>query len=307
MKIAIIYTELEWSEKTFNEYLNKLGHQSKLFEISLTNINDLLDFKPDLVLNRVYASKVGVKTKLIGKVLMILHTLEKNGIHCINSSDASCYDYSKKLAADRMKQTSTPTPETLFINELTNDSKEFITSFIENHGFPIILKPNTGGRGTRLHLLSSFEEIYTTLEKVFSLEERKLYNNGYIIQEFIKPVRNHDCRIAIINGEFAFSYARSLVSFNGESPWIASVANGSTMFEYLPSEEEINLAKKATKVLGANFNEVDMTFSNDGPVIIENNLTPGYDSEDGPEEIYRLKKAAEIMVKEEKLCKSVLQ
>ncbi len=51
---------------------------------------------------------------------------------------------------------------------------------------------------------------------------------------------------------------------------------GSKKESYNPSEEEIRLAKKATKNINAVFNEVDVTFTSDGPMIIENNPTPNY-------------------------------
>ncbi len=58
--------------------------------------------------------------------------------------------------------------------------------------------------------------------------------------------------------------------------WLASTSNGSEKFKYEPSPLEIETARRATAAIGALYNEVDITFSAQGPVIIENNPTPNY-------------------------------
>ena len=81
----------------------------------------------------------------------------------------------------------------------------------------------------------------------------------------------------MLNNRFVFSFRRSLISTDeNDEPWLASVSRGSRKEHYEPSEEEIELAKRATNSIGAFYNEVDMVFTKKGLAIIENNPTPNY-------------------------------
>lgn len=270
MKVGILHQDLEWAEKEFNKVFKKMGLESNLYDVRKTNIDELS--KNDFILNRVYASVANRDCKSNVYTLNLLNELKNKKIPCINSYLTTSADYSKKKSSEIMKKNQILNPETYKINSLkeTNNAVDFA----DKYGFPIILKRDMGGRGKDVKFIENKKEFKKTLEKVFSNEDQ--YNQGYVVQEFLKNNRGYDCRIAIIDGEFGFSFSRSLISLNGEEPWLASTSNGSKKEKYSPSKEEIGLAIKATKSIGAIFNEVDMTFTDKGPAIIENNPTPNY-------------------------------
>ena len=291
MKIAILHQDLEIPEKNLLKVFRQKGHQAELFDVRITKPDVLQNC--DVVLNRVYAS-VGNRNWQDNVVtLNLLEQMEKKGVKCINSFMTSKVDYSKAYAAQIMKTAGVKTPETIKLTSY-HDLPEAV-DFATKKGFPVILKRDLGGRSKDLFMLHDRAELLEKMQFVFAEHYRRDYDAGFVLQEFVKPVKEYDCRIAIVNGEFAFAFARTLARTKHDGmAWLASVARGSQSMEYNPSHEEIELAKKATEAIGAIWNEVDITFSENGPVIIENNPTPNFVSY--AEE--RIKKAADLVLQQ---------
>ncbi|MFT4309199.1 MAG: ATP-grasp domain-containing protein [Candidatus Woesearchaeota archaeon] len=287
MKAVILHENIEWAELQFSKELQNRGIECTLHDIRDLDegkIKELLDMNPDLVLNRVYPSVAYRNYHNNIKALALMKEFENNDIFCVNSYQTTKADYSKHKSASIMENNGVSTPKTLYFSKYEYDIGK-IEDFVALHGFPLIMKRDIGGRGRDITLIESKEQLYRQVIRVLLEVQSDNYEAGYVLQEFIHPVRNHDCRIAIIDGKFVFSYGRTLIPRPGfsESPWLASVSNGSQIISYSPSEEEIELAIKATSAIGALFNEVDMTFSSKGPTIIENNPSPNYDP--GEEEL----------------------
>ena len=136
----------------------------------------------------------------------------------------------------------------------------------------MIVKRNTGGKGIGVIKVDDKNK----LEQVLS--DEKITSGKYLIQEFAKPSKDHDIRVGVIDGKPLISYGRTLVPKNGgDESWMGSCNHGSKIIPYIASEEECNLAVLASKAIGANLNEVDIQITENGPIVIENNPTPGYD------------------------------
>ncbi|MAE13187.1 hypothetical protein CMO92_01360 [Candidatus Woesearchaeota archaeon] len=297
MKVAILHQDLEWGEREIARQLQQKGFTVNLFDVRTTSLEDLTQTEelPSLVLNRVYASVANRDYRDNIKILDLLLSLERLGIPCMNSYYTSQFDYSKFKAAKRLKEEGVSTPETLYVGCLNTETKDRITGFIKKYGFPLIVKRDMGGRGKDLQRIENEQSLYTFLENKFSPTAQHEYAGGFVVQEFLKPTRPFDCRLAVFDGEFAFSYGRTLISRvnNGDAPWLASVKLGSRMINYDPTPEEVALAISASNAIGAIFNEVDMTQTEKGPAIIENNPTPNYDET----EIDRVAKAVDLIEK----------
>ena len=298
MKLAIIHQDLEWSEKELNRLFRGRGIDSKLFDIRKNTIEDIIGppkERVDLVLNRVYASVANRNYLDNMRTLDLLVKIEEKGIPCLNSVEATIFDYSKNLSAQRMKQNNISTPDTIYNNAFNENERDNVDSFIEKYGFPIIMKRDIGGRGKDLSRIENYENLLKVLDTVFSENYSKNYAAGFVLQPFIQPTKDHDYRIAIDGKELVYADGRTLLAMNGESPWIASISNGSQLVEYVPDQKEVELAIKATESIGASFNVVDMTFTRNGPMIIENNPTPGYNPSI-PSNSIRIKQFVESIV-----------
>lgn len=272
MKVGILHHDLEWAEKEMGRLLSEKGFEVIYSDVRDSNHDDLFDC--DCVLNRIYASVGNRDCKSNVKVLELLKELEDKKIYCLNSYLATLNDYSKSKSSEVMNKNNIANPRTIFVGSVEED-RENILDFAKDEGYPLIIKRDMGGRGKDVLKVENEEELFFSLGKVFA--DGDGYNQGFVVQAFARNVRGYDCRIAIVDGEFAFSFKRSLIGVSEDDElWLASVSRGSKKEGYDPSEEEIELAKKATGAINAVFNEVDLTFTKEGFVIIENNPTPNY-------------------------------
>ena len=289
MKVAILHQDLEWVEEKMQKLFQERGAQATLHDVRTATVEDIAG--SDLVMNRVYASVANRDYRDNLSTLSLLAALEAHGIPCLNSYATTQSDYSKAHAAHLLQQAGVETPATrkvVHVDEITG-----ARAFAREQGYPIIVKPDMGGRGKGVQKVTNEAALVSALEQ--GLTDAG-YGAGYIVQEFIPSVRDIDCRIAIIDGGFAFSYSRTLTSRNGETPWFASTSKGSQEGPYTPTQEEIAIARRASTAIGSLFNEMDICFADRGPVIIENNPTPNYTKGDS-HDLKRLTKAVELIIK----------
>jgi glutathione synthase/RimK-type ligase-like ATP-grasp enzyme len=174
-----------------------------------------------------------------------------------------------------MVKSGVSTPKTLFIGS-PHDLGDFCENAAKELGFPIVIKRDTGGRGKDIFRAHSIQELSTDLEEKFALAKTEGYLGGFVAQNFIRSTREHDCRIGVVNGLFAFSYKRSLTPYKSDDCWFASTTYGSVASLYEATEEEITESLKSSEAIGAQFNELDIVTTEDGPCVIENNPTPSY-------------------------------
>ena len=272
VRIAILHQDLEWAERELKKKLTENGAEVDLHDVRHVDRESLMNF--DLVLNRVYASVANRDCRDNNLTLELLDYLEKNGVRCLNSADTTRADYSKFTSYEMMKNLGVPTPETIKIESVDDILRT--EEFADDKGYPIVVKRDMGGRGKEVCLIRDRDGLVSHLQNVLISDTEQTYSAGFVVQEFISSNRDYDCRINIINGNYVHSFSRTLIPYGSDIAWLASTSNGSIKKPYQPSDEEIAVAIAATNSIGALFNEVDMAFTEKGPVIIENNPTPNY-------------------------------
>ena len=282
-KVGIIYDgtkEVDWAISSFRKDFRKRGVSTILFDAnsidsispaesietsSIPEVEKCVEEGYTVWMNRVYPSESSKQT--IHKSLNLVSWLGSRNYVTINPLTACAADYDKDFAYKMMKKYEIPTPKTELI---TGDTK--LETILEEFALPLILKKNTGGKGMNVTKINNLEKLKAILQK------KEILSGKYLIQEFAKPIVDFDVRIGVIDGNPLISYARTLVD-KGDSGelWMGSCHHGSRIIEYKPSEEEKRLAVLASNAIGAKLNEVDIQITKNGPVIIENNPTPGYD------------------------------
>ena len=274
MKIAIIHHDIEPPEVKFKELFEQRGCIVDFFDIRrLSDVETLLHY--GLVFNRVYSSVSSRDSAVLEKTLSLLSYLEKNGVECVNSYTASLVDYSKFELYKMLSANGVNTPSTIFINSV-NDISSLGKRGIEDFGLPLVVKRNCGGKSYEVTKVYSFKELKSTLKKMFELAKKEGYNKGFILQEFVKSCRSHDCRLGVLRGEHIFAYSRTLIKRNSEDLWMASTSGGSIELPYSPTTEEKEIALKANKVINSAYSESDIISTDEGPCVIEVNLSPSY-------------------------------
>jgi len=293
MKIAILHHDVESPEGYFAKLFREYSCDVDFFDIRAVCWEELISY--DLVFNRVYSSVAPRDFESLEKTIEILKKLENVGTLCVNSSSASLVDYSKYELYKALSNNDIFTPETILIDS----KKDFLTSVdkaIGLFGFPIVAKRNCGGKSYEVYRVNSREKLIKKLKDMFSVADKEGYKSGFILQEFIKANRSHDCRIGVVDGKFLFAYSRTFVSRDSNDKWIASTSNGSIENNFEPTREEIELAIKAKEVTNVMYGESDVIMTDKGPCLIEINPSPGYFL-DSLDDLERMKMIVDSLVK----------
>lgn len=273
MRVAILHHNLEWSEEELERISIKNGHETKRFDIRETDLKKIIDFNPDLILNRVYASVGNYDYASSKKTLKLLEKLNDRNFLIVNSFEATKTDYDKYYAYTLMLKAGISTPKTIIYNSNINTSE-----YIENlGGFPLIVKRNTGGKGMDIKKCLNENEFNNAIKNIQNSEN---YGGKIIIQEFIEPIEPNDYRVWVIGGKAAFYHKRSLISLGDENPWIASSSLGSKI---LPPEKDFPIelkvfAEKAAKSVNSDLDCLDIVKTSKGYEVIEHNPTPSMKS-----------------------------
>jgi len=136
--------------------------------------------------------------------------------------------------------------------------------FFQNRSSDVVVKPIFGSEGRGLIRISEPEiaqRVFTALERTQSV----IY-----CQEFVSNIVC-DIRILLI-GEEHFAVERR----NAKS-WISNAAMGGETFAYVPSDDELRLARAAAKAVEVEIAGVDLLRTSDNKLyVIEVNAVPGW-------------------------------
>lgn len=275
-KVAILHHDLEWTEKCLAEEFVAKRIDHSCHDIRTVSFGELAEM--DLIINRVYASVANRDYPSITKALSLINRLHDTGVRCLNGPKGTQADYEKTFAYQRQSEAGVAVPGCSLLKTDTPDSMlAEIDHFASHYSYPVILKPNTGGRGKDVYKIDRAENIPGTLNIALAGREATEYVGGWIVQEFVPSVFPYDVRVVVSDGKVAHAHRRSLIAVDAGPPWMGSRCLGSKCEAYSLSNEEINLALNATKAIEADFNVLDVVIGKNGPVIIENNTTPNFD------------------------------
>lgn len=215
----------------------------------LVNIKKLLNKNPRFV---IFWDKDVRAAKLI----------ELNGIRVFNSSRAIALCDDKSLTYLALADENIKMPKTLIKPldfGIEDKNHTFIDDAIKEIKLPFVIKENCGSFGAQVHLVNSIEE---AVETVNAMQGR-----GYIIQEFIADSRGRDIRIQMVGDEPVTAMLRE-----NKDDFRANVTNGGRMKPYIPTQEQIQMARAVCRKLKLDFAGVDIMFGeNDEPVFCEVN------------------------------------
>ena len=151
---------------------------------------------------------------------------------------------------------------------LTVGSAAFLENAVADIGeYPFILKPFHGTHGRGVMLLDTPTSLTSTVEALCDL------HHDYVIQSFVKEAGGVDIRILVVGGEAIAAMKRSAPP--GE--FRANIHKGASGEAVTLPEEYLHLAIKATTALELQIAGVDLLETNEGPVVLEVNPSPGFE------------------------------
>ena len=151
---------------------------------------------------------------------------------------------------------------------LTVGSAAFLEDAVAEVGnYPFILKPFHGTHGTGIMLLDTPTSLTSAVDALCDLHQ------DYVIQSFIAEAGGVDIRVLVVGGEAVAAMKRSAPP--GE--FRANIHKGASGETTTLPDEHIRLAVEAATALELEIAGVDLLQTNEGPVVLEVNPSPGFE------------------------------
>ncbi len=269
MKVAILHHDIEWPEQEFQRQFQTRGIEVLMYDVRSSTPQQIANYRPDIVLNRVYASVANRDYSAISEALGFLEQMEDLGLRVVNSHHATRNDYHKFAAFEAMEEAGVNTPFTHML-----DGQDPVT-LATKIGFPLIVKKDTGGRADHVYKADSLDQALTAIRTIEGIDD---YAGDIILQSFAMPTEPKDYRVGVLNGKVLYFHGRTLISLNeDEQPWLASRSAGSELIKLDQAPEGVlDIAVMAAKSIGAYFDVLDIIQTESGALVIEHNPTPNF-------------------------------
>ena len=151
---------------------------------------------------------------------------------------------------------------------LTVGSTTFLEDAVAEVGeYPFILKPFHGTHGTGIMLLDTPTSLTSAVDALCDLHQ------DYVIQSFIAEAGGVDIRVLVVGGEVVAAMKRSAPP--GE--FRANIHKGASGEAIALTDEYTRLAIEAAAALELEIAGVDLLQTNEGPVVLEVNPSPGFE------------------------------
>ena len=195
-KIGIYYEHPEWFRPLFAA-LERAGLDYEKIDAASDFYDPAQIGKFPLVFNRMSASAyLRNHGNAIFYTRGFLASLENAGVRVVNGYEAFQIEISKALQAALFASLGVKFPKTRVVNAV-----EKVIAAAENLTFPVIVKPNIGGRGAGIVKFDSPEELQTAVdEKTIDLG----IDSTALVQEFAPKAGGSIQRIETLGGKFLY-------------------------------------------------------------------------------------------------------
>ncbi len=272
MKIVILSTNPRlYSTRRLKEAGEKRGHEMLVVNHSKCDIV-IERKKPQIFYNGEKISGVDAIIPRIGASVTfygaaVVRQFEMMKVFTTVESQALVRSRDKLRSLQILSRAGLGLPKTAF----TNYSKDTESVLKQIGGAPCIIKLLEGTQGVGVVLAETKSAAESVLEAFQGLKAR------VIVQEFIKEANGADIRAFVVDNVVVGSMKRQ----GKEGEFRSNLHRGGTASVIELTEEEENVALKATKSLGLSIAGVDMLQSNSGPKIMEVNSSPGLEGIEG--------------------------
>lgn len=186
--------------------------------------------------------------------------LERTGSPVFNSSECIRICDDKSLTHIALSKNNVPSIPTM-VSPMTFDGigytdLSFLDGAEDSFGYPMVVKDCFGSFGQQVHLAHDRKE----LESLFCDARPR------IVQRYVE-CGSSDLRLEVIGGEVVVSVSRK----GRDGDFRANTTIGGVMSIHQPSEDERELALKASEAVEADFCGVDILYMDGEPVVCEVN------------------------------------
>src|SRR5262245_46612890 len=193
--------------------------------------------------------------------LAVVRQFEMMGVYCVNESQAIARSRDKLRCLQVLSRHDIGLPPTVYTRQA-----EHIQGCVERvDGPPVVVKLLQGTQGIGVVLAETAQAASSVIEAFQGLEQEIL------IQKFIKEARGADIRAVVVGRKVVAAMKRQAVA--GEFRSNLHRGGKATKVRLKPEYRKTALA--AARVLGLRVAGVDMIESDEGPMVMEVNSSPG--------------------------------
>jgi len=208
--------------------------------------------------------RIGASNTYFGAALV--RHLQAMGVFCVVGAEAILKSRNKWTSFQILSQAKVPVPKTVLGN--VNDVEALLDIFGDP---PYIIKILQGTHGHGVILAETYQTALSTIETLLTAGIR------FVVQEYIEESQGSDIRVIIVDGVIVASMKRQ--SKAGE--FRSNLHRGGSSEIIKLSYHEENVALRAAKALRMGVCGVDILQSENGPLVLEVNSTPGLEGIEG--------------------------
>jgi ribosomal protein S6--L-glutamate ligase len=193
--------------------------------------------------------------------LAVVRQFEMLGVYCLNESQAIARSRDKLRCLQLLSRHDIGLPPTIYTRQA-----EHVPDCIEIvEGPPVVVKLLQGTQGIGVVLAESTMAASSVIEAFHGLEQ------NILIQKFIREANGADIRALVVGRKVVAAMKRQAVA--GE--FRSNIHRGGTAKKVRLSAESRRTALAAARVLGLTVAGVDLIESDEGPMVMEVNSSPG--------------------------------
>src|SRR5437667_413251 len=203
--------------------------------------------------------RIGASITFYG--LAVVRQFEMMGVYCVNESQAIARSRDKLRCLQILSRPDIGMPPTVY----TRQAEHLLECIEHVEGPPVVIKLLEGTQGIGVVLAESTAAASSVIEAFHGLEQ------NILIQKFIKEAQGADIRALVVGRKVVAAMRRQAVA--GE--FRSNIHRGGTAKKVQLAPEYRRTALAAARVLGLTVAGVDLIESDDGPMVMEVNSSPG--------------------------------
>ena len=266
MRIVILSRRPElYSTRVLVEAGQARGHEVRVmdtlqFDIRVSRRNPELFYQGEPVgpVDAVIP-RIGASITFFG--LAVVRQFEMMGVYCVNESQAIARSRDKLRCLQILSRHDIGVPPTVYTRQA-----DHVPGCIDRaEGPPVVVKLLEGTQGVGVVLAETAATANSVIEAFHGLDQ------NILIQKYIREANGSDIRALVVGKKVIAAMRRQALA--GE--FRSNIHRGGKAKKVLLSAEYRKTALAAARVLGLRVAGVDLIESNDGPMIMEVNSSPG--------------------------------
>ncbi len=266
MNIAILSRSADlYSTQSLFRAGKRLGHNMHVIDHTRCTLvldgkraNVFYESKPLHYLDAVIP-RIGASVTALGAA--VISQFELMGVITPTSPQALQLARDKLRSLQLLSKCDLPVPKTIMVGRYENLHQVAV----KLGGFPVVVKVLEGTHGEGVALARTFWDLQRLMTAYFRHHDR------VILQEYIPEAQGADLRVIVVADQIVASMKRQAKP--GE--FRSNLHRGATAVPVELSDKEKKMVRKVVKSLGIEVAGVDLLPSNQGPLVMEVNASPG--------------------------------